>query len=71
MARQYGGMIDNGTLWRVIDNLHRYELRAEGHDIEFGTQTFVLLNHLWDSNLLRLPTWVFENLDAITLCFLS
>ena len=48
MAREEGGMVDDGALLSSIDDIHWNELCAEREHIECGTNTAVLLEHLWD-----------------------
>lgn len=42
-------MVDDGTMPRGIDDLHGYELAAEGQHIELCTQSLVFGYHLGQS----------------------
>ena len=48
MAREDGGMVDDGALLSSIDDVHGNELSAEWEDIECCTNTAVLVEHLRD-----------------------
>ena len=48
MKWQKGGMVDDGALLCSIDHFHGNELGAVWEDIERGTNTTVLVQHLWD-----------------------
>lgn len=67
MARQQGGVVDNGAVFRVVDDLHRDELGAEGQNIELSTSGLVLSNHLRDGLALHTPAGELEYRNTILL----
>lgn len=67
MAWQQGGMIDDGAMFGVINDLHRDELGAEGQNIEFCSSSFVLIHHLWDGLALHSPAGELEDRDPVLL----
>ena len=46
MPGQDGGVVDDGAVLRVVDDVHGNELGTEGHHIELSTKGLVLLKHL-------------------------
>lgn len=67
MARQQGGVVDDGAVLRVVDHLHGDELGAEGQDVEFGARGGVLSHHLWDGLALDAPAGELEDGNAVLL----
>ncbi len=67
MARQQGGVVDNGAVFGVVDNLHGDELGAEGQDVELGTSGLVLSHHLCDGLALHTPAGELEDGNSILL----
>lgn len=43
---QYGGMIDDGAMLGVVDDVHWNKLTAEWHHIQVSLKRHVLLQHL-------------------------
>lgn len=68
MARQQGGVVDDGAVFGVVDDLHGDELGAEGQDIELSTCGFVLGHHLRNGLALHTPAGELEDSHAILLC---
>ncbi len=46
MPGQYGGMIDDGAMLGVVDDVHWNKLTAEWHHIQVSLKRHVLLQHL-------------------------
>lgn len=67
MARQQGGVVDDGAQLGVIDDLHGDELRAEGQDVELGARGGVLSHHLWDGLALDAPARELEDGNSVLL----
>lgn len=67
MARQQGGVVDDGAVFRVVDDLHGDELGAEGQDVELGASGRVLSHHLWDGLALYTPAGELEDGNTILL----
>lgn len=57
MQRKDGGVVDDGAVLWVIDDIHGDELWAEGHDIELSSHRFVSIHHLRDGLPLDSPPW--------------
>lgn len=68
MARQQGGVVDDGAMFGVIDHLHGDELGAEGQNVEFCSSRFVLIHHFWDGLALHSPAGELEDRDPVLLC---
>lgn len=68
VQRQDGGVVDDGAVLGVVDDIHRNELGAEGHDIELGADRLVGLHHLWDGLPLDTPPWELEHRCTVLLC---
>lgn len=68
VARQQGGVVDDGAVFGVVDDLHGDELGAEGQDVEFGACGFVLGHHILNGLALQTPAGELEDGDAILLC---
>lgn len=68
MARQQGGVVDDGAVLRVVDDLHGDELGAEWQDVEFGASGHVLSHHLWDGLALHAPAGELEDGYTVLLC---
>ena len=43
---QDGGVIDDGAMFRIVDDIHGNELGTEGQHIQLSTKGLVLLKHL-------------------------
>lgn len=43
-----GGVVDDGAVLWVVDDVHGDKLGAEGHDVKFSTHRFVGLHYLWN-----------------------
>lgn len=67
MARQQGGVVDDGAVFRVVDDLHGDELGAEGQDVELGASGHVLSHHLRDGLALYTPAGELEDGNTILL----
>lgn len=67
MARQQGGVVDDGAVPGPIDHLHGDELGAEGQDVELGAAGLVLSHHLRDGLALHAPARELEDGNAILL----
>lgn len=67
VAGQQGGVVDDGAVLGVVDDLHGDELGAERQDVELGAGGCVLSHHLWDGLALHTPAGEFEDGDAILL----
>ena len=61
VARQQGGVVDDGLVAGQVDDLVGDELGAEGQDVEVDVQRPVLLEHLRHGHLLHLPPLVLEH----------
>ena len=46
MSGQDGGMVDNGAMCGVVDDIHGNELSAKWHHIQFCTKGLVLVKDL-------------------------
>lgn len=68
MARQQGGVVDDGAVFGMVDDLHGDELGAEGQDIELGTSGLILSHHLWNRLALHTPAGELEDNNTILLC---
>ena len=68
MQGQDGGMVDDGAMLGVVNDVHRDELRAEWHDVEIGAHCLVGLHHLWDGLPLEPPPWELEHRCTVLLC---
>lgn len=62
-------MVDDGAVFRLVDDLHGNKLRTERQDVELGSSPCVLVHHLGDGLTLNTPAGEFENRDAVLLCF--
>lgn len=71
MTRQQGGVVDDGAMFGVVDDLHGDELGTEGQDVELGTRGLVLSHHLWDGLTLHTPAGELEDGHAILLSLSS
>lgn len=69
MARQQGGVVDDGAVLGVINDLHGDELGAEGQDVELGARGGVLSHHLWDGLALDAPARELEDRNTVFLRF--
>lgn len=69
MARQQRGVVDDGAVLRLIDDLHGNELRAERQDVELSSSPRVLVHHLGDGLALHAPAGEFEDRNTILLRF--
>lgn len=69
VARQQGGVVDDGAVFGVVDDLHGDELGAEGQDVELSTSGLVLSHHLRDGLALHTPAGELEDGNAILLRF--
>lgn len=67
MQRQDGGVVDDGAVLGVIDDVHGDELGAEGHDVELGTHRLVGIHHLRDGPPLDPPPWELEHRRPVLL----
>lgn len=67
MARQQGGVVDDGAVFGVVDDLHGDELGAEGQDVELGTGGLVLSHNLRDGLALHTPARELEDGNSILL----
>lgn len=67
MAGQQGGVVDDGAVLGVVDDLHGDELGAERQDVELGAGGCVLSHHLGDGLALHTPAGEFEDGDTILL----
>lgn len=67
MARQQRGVVDDGAVPGVVDDLHGDELGAEGQDVELGARGLVLSHHLWDGLTLHTPAGELEDRYAVLL----
>lgn len=67
MQGQDGGMVDDGAVHGVINDVHRDELGAEGHDVELGAHSLVGIHHLRDGLPLDPPSWELEHWRPILL----
>ena len=47
MFWQDGGMVDDGAMFRVVDDIHGNELGTKWQHIEVSSKRLVLLKHLW------------------------
>lgn len=68
MARQQRGVVDDGAVFGVVDDLHGDELGAEGQDVELCTRCFVLGHHIRDGLALHTPAGELEDSHAVLLC---
>lgn len=71
MARQQRGVVDDGAVFGMVNNLHGNELGAEGHDVQFGACGFVLGHNLGYGLALHTPARKLEHGDAIFFCLCS
>lgn len=69
MARQQRGVVDDGAVFRLVDDLHGNKLRTERQDVELSSSPCILVHHLGDGLALHTPAGEFENRDAILFCF--
>ena len=46
MAGEEGGMVNDGAMLRVVDDLHRNELRAERKNVQVRLNRLILLQNL-------------------------
>lgn len=69
MARQQRGVVDDGAVFRLVDDLHGNKLRAERQDVELSSSLRILVHHLEDGLTLHAPAGEFENSNAILFCF--
>lgn len=67
MARQQRGVVDDGAVFGVVDDLHGDELGAERQDVELGADGLVLSHHLRDSLALHTPAGELEHGNTILL----
>lgn len=68
MARQKGGVVDDGAVSGVVDHLHGDELGAEGQHVQLCTHCLVLVHHIRDGLALQSPARELEHRHAILLC---
>lgn len=62
-------VVDDGTMFWVVDDLHGDKLGAEWQDIELCTGGHVLSHHVRNGLTLHAPAGEFENWNAILVCF--
>ena len=67
MQGQDGGVVDDGAVLRVVDDVHGDELGAEGHYVEVSTHRLVGLHHLCDGFPFDPPPWELEHWRPIFL----
>lgn len=67
VARQQGGVVDDGAVFGVVNDLHGNELGAEGQNVELGTRSLVLRHYLRDGLALHTPAGELEHGHAIFL----
>ncbi len=65
MSRQQGRVIANALVLWVVDDLHRYELRAVGHDVEIGPYRLVLSQDPGNDYPFVPPGLVLEHLNSV------
>lgn len=68
MQGQDGGVVDDGAVLGVVDDVHGDELGAEGHDVELGAHRLVGLHHLRDGLPLDPPPRELKHRSPIFLC---
>lgn len=68
MQGQDGGVIDDRTVLGMVNNIHRNELGAEGHDVELRPHRLVCVHHLREGLTLVPPAWKLEQRCPIFLC---
>lgn len=61
-------MVDDGAMFRVVNDLHGDELGAEGQDIKLSASGCILSHHFWNGLALYTPAGKLEDRDAILLC---
>lgn len=61
-------MVDDRTLFGVVNDLHGDELGAKGQNIEVCLGSLVLIHHFWDGLAFHSPAGELENRDTILLC---
>lgn len=69
MAGQQRGVVDDGAVLGLVDDLHGNELRAERQDVELSSSPRVLVHHLGDGLALHAPAGEFEHGNTVLLCF--
>ena len=67
MSGQDGRMVDDALVQRLVDHLHRDELRTERHHVQVGVHRFVLLVDLGTDLALQTPRFQLENGHSILL----
>lgn len=67
MAWQQGRMVDNGSLFGVVNDLHGDELGAKRQDVELCTSGLVLGHYLGDGGPFHPPSRELEDGYAIFL----
>lgn len=67
MARQQGGVVDDGAVSGVVDHLHGDELGAERQHVQLGAYCLVLVHHVRDGLALQAPARELEHWHAVLL----
>lgn len=67
MARQQGGVVDDGAVFGVVDDLHGDKLGAEGQNVELGARGCVLRHHLRYGLAFHAPAGELEHGHAVFL----
>ena len=65
MLGQYGWMVDNGTVFRMFDDVHRNELRAKRHHVQVGADLLVLVDDLLQGLSLQAPPLELEHGNVV------
>ena len=68
MSWQQRGVVDDGAVLGVVDNLHGDELGAEGQHVELGARGLVLGHHLRQRLALQAPAGKLEDRHVVPLC---
>lgn len=68
MQGEDGGVVDDGAVLGVVDDVHGDKLGAKGHDVELSTHHLVGIHHLWDGIPLDPPPRELEHGRPVFLC---
>lgn len=68
MQGQDGGVVDDGSVGRVVDHVHGDELGAEGHDVELSPHRLVGLHYFRDGLPFDAPPRELKDRRPVLLC---
>lgn len=68
VSRQNRGVVDNGAMFGVVNDLHGDILGAKCEDIELSSCGLVLVNNLWNDLTLHTPAGELKNSNSVLFC---